>query len=83
MGVLVNNSYLSGVSCYVSKCLTVTGVALIVLVCLFAGKVDSDFYVCVMLACLGTGIFLLVAEVQDSAAGGTSGPSNVIARGMF
>ena len=83
VGHLVNNAYLSSVSCYVSKCFTATGVALIVLVCLFAGKVYPGLYVCEMLACLGTGIFLLMAEVQDSAAGGTNRPSNVIVKGMF
>lgn len=83
VGHLVNNAYLKGVSCYASQCLTVIGVALIVLVCLFAGKVYPGLYVCEMLACLGTGIFLLMAEVQDSAAGGSNRPSNVIVAGMF
>lgn len=83
IGHLDNHAYLNGVSRYAAKCLTAIGVALIVLACLFAGEVYSGLYVCEMLACLGTGMFLLVAEVQDAAAGLASWPSTVIAKGLF
>jgi len=83
VGSVVNDAYLKGVSYYISRQLTVVGLALIVIVCLLADKMYSGLYICEMLACLGTGIFLLMAEFHDSAGGEAFWKSNILAKGMI